>query len=91
MTECPATTSASSVAFDVSSVPAAMEFGSSLKELGYHSLSIKSDNSTDGVTCESLLDDLHAAQAKGSVILRSTEKMLIVILERIVGDEHEAS
>lgn len=49
-----------------------------------YGLTVNVDNSTNGVTCESLLDDLHATQAKDNVILSPTEKALIVILERIV-------
>lgn len=44
-------------------------------------------NSTDEISCESLLADLRVAQGRGDVALGSTEKMLIVILERIVGDD----
>lgn len=49
----------------------------------------KSCNSTDGDTCESLLEKLHEAQADESVILSNVELALIVILERICGEEKQ--
>jgi len=76
---------AANSAFEVSSVSSRMRFGSPLRGMGYGP-EVKADNSTDGVTCESLLDDLRAAQAKDNVILGPTEKALLVILERIVGE-----
>lgn len=46
----------------------------------------KSCNSTDGDTCESLLEKLHEAQADETVIPSNVELALIVILERICGE-----
>lgn len=77
---------AGDVAFSVSCVSADMRFGVLLQGIGYGP-DVKADNSTDGVTCESLLRDLRAAQTRDDAMLGSTEKALLVILERIVGDE----
>lgn len=81
--------SAASLAFEVSDVSAAMRFGSPLQGMGC--TYAKADNSTDGVTCESLLRDLRAVQARGDALLDPTEKALIVILERIVDDRGAGS
>lgn len=81
--------SATSSAFRVSSVSADMRFGSPLQGMGC--TYAKADNSTNGVTCESLLCDLRAAQARDDAMLGSTEKALLVILERIVDDRGAGS
>ena len=58
------------------------EFGERLSiRLGFDGA--KSCNSTDGDTCESLLEKLHEAQADETVVLSNVELALIVILERI--------
>lgn len=79
---------AASSAFEVSSVSAAMRFGSSLRGMGYGP-DVGADTSTDGVTCESLLRDLRAVQARGNAMLGPVEKALLVILERIVDGGRE--
>ena len=82
MTELSATISAANSAFKVSSMSADMRFGSPLRGMGC--TYAKADNSTDGVTRESLLRDLRAVQARDDALLGPTEKALLVILERIV-------
>ena len=65
------------------SVRSNIEFGDRKFLLGSE---LPSDNSTDALTCESLLEMLHEAQSDSKTVLSSVELALVVILERIVGD-----